>query len=103
MELKQKVDRLRDKVKPLTVPAIGLSIIMTGTLLWKVQQDNVDSLQSKIEHLKKEVVKLSSITEKLKLEILPSYWKSIGNDRIPLISTDFFNHRCTEMALCPID
>jgi Pentapeptide repeats (8 copies) len=68
MEVKQKIDRLRDKIQPLIIPAIVLSIIMTGTLLWKVQQDNVDSLQSKIEHLKKEIAQPSSTKEKLKLE-----------------------------------
>jgi septal ring factor EnvC (AmiA/AmiB activator) len=68
MELKQKIDRLRDKVQPLTIPAIGLFIIMIGTLLWKAQQDNVDSLQSKIEHLKKEIAQPSSTNEILKLE-----------------------------------
>jgi hypothetical protein len=68
MELKQKIDRLRDKVQPLTVPAIVLSIVMTGALLWKVQQDNVDSLQSKIANIKKEIVHPSSTNEKLRLE-----------------------------------
>jgi uncharacterized protein YjbI with pentapeptide repeats len=77
MELKQKIDspeerlrqRLRDKVQPWAVPAIVLSIVMISTTwLWKGQQDNVDSLQSKIEHLKKDIPHPSSTNEKLRLE-----------------------------------
>jgi hypothetical protein len=68
MKLKTKIDRLRAKVQPLIVPMIVLSIFTSGTLLWKVQQDNVDSLQGKIEHLQKKISNNLSKKEKLKIE-----------------------------------
>ena len=66
MELKQQIDRLWDKVQPWAIPAIV--IVIVGIPLWRFQQDNVDSLQSKIEHLKKEIAHPSSTNEKLRLE-----------------------------------
>ncbi len=68
MESKQKIDRLWNKVQSLTIPAVILLIIITGTLLWKFQQDNVNLLQHKIENFKKEIDRPSSSDEKLKLE-----------------------------------
>lgn len=69
MELKQKLDRSWNKVKPLIIPTVILLIIITVTLLfWKFQQYNVDSLQHKIENFRTEIAQSSSSDEKLKLE-----------------------------------
>lgn len=68
MELKQKIDRLWNKVQPLRIPAVILLIIIAGTLLWKFQQNNVDSLQYKIENFRTEILQSSPSNEKLTLE-----------------------------------
>jgi hypothetical protein len=68
MELKQKIDQLWNKVQPLTIPKVILIIIIAGTLLCKLQQDNVDSLQHKIEYFRTEISQSSPSNEKLKLE-----------------------------------
>jgi Pentapeptide repeats (8 copies) len=68
MELKQKIDRLWNKVQPLIIPAVILLIIIAGTLFWKFQQNNVDSLQHKIENFRTEILQSSPSNEKLTLE-----------------------------------
>jgi uncharacterized protein YjbI with pentapeptide repeats len=65
MESEQKIDRLWNKVRPLTIPTVILLIIITGTL---IQNNNIDSLQYKIKDLQKEIRRSSSSNEKLKLE-----------------------------------
>jgi uncharacterized protein YjbI with pentapeptide repeats len=68
MKLKEKTRQLRKIVKYLTIPAVMGSVIMVSYLLWKGQQDNVDSLQYKIENFKQQVERVSSSKEKIKLE-----------------------------------
>jgi Pentapeptide repeats (8 copies) len=68
MESEQKIDQLWNKVQPLTIPKVILIIIIAGTLLCKLQQDNVDSLQHKIEYFRTEISQSSPSNEKLKLE-----------------------------------
>ena len=65
MESEQKIDRLWNKVRPLTIPTVILLIIITGTL---IQNNNIDSLQYKIKDLQNEIRQSSASNEKLKLE-----------------------------------
>jgi Pentapeptide repeats (8 copies) len=64
MESEQKIDRLWNKVRPLTIPTVIL-LIITGTL---IQNNNIDLLQYKIKELQNEIRRSSSSNEKLKLE-----------------------------------
>jgi Pentapeptide repeats (8 copies) len=68
MESEQKIYRYWNKVQPLIIPAVILLIIIAGTLLWKFQQNNVDSLQYKIENFRTEIPQSSPSNEKLTLE-----------------------------------
>ncbi len=68
MKSEQKIDRLWNKVQPLIIPAVILLIIIAGTLFWKFQQNNVDSLQHKIENFRTEILQSSPSNEKLTLE-----------------------------------
>jgi Pentapeptide repeats (8 copies) len=65
MELKQKIDRLWNKIQPLTIPTVILLVITTGTL---IQNQNIYLLQYKIKDLQNEIRQSPSSNEKLKLE-----------------------------------
>jgi uncharacterized protein YjbI with pentapeptide repeats len=68
MELKQNIDRLRDKPQPLVILAIILLAVMACVFLWSIQQHNINPLQDKIAVFKKEIEGVSSSNKKNKIE-----------------------------------